>query len=194
MLGFMRPYSAVASYEAGFKLLEVSQFAIRPVHMVFFPIIAGMAAHQNWEQIKSLLNITLWITGSFGIIITAVVLTLADPIIKLIFGQNYHETAMVIKILFLIVPILYMGFVSTFFSSALHIEKMAGWIMLIGVVLNIILNAIGIPLLGIIGAAWASVISQAIITVWLIRLNVKTLQMNRDRNNFNALPILETNR
>ena len=162
--------------------------------MVFFPIIAGLTANQNWGQIKSLLNKILWITGSFGIIITAVVLTLADPIINLIFGQNYHETAMVIKILFLIVPILYMGSVGIYFSSALHIEKMAGWIMLIGVATNIILNAIGIPLLGIAGAAWASVISQTIITVWLIRLNVKVLQMNSDRNNYKALKILEPNR
>ena len=193
MLGFMRPYSAVATYEAGFKLLEVSQFVIRPVRMVFFPIIVGLAANQNWEQIKSLFKKTLWITGSFGVIITAVVLTSAELIVTLVFGVNYDKTAVVIEILFLSAPILYMGFVSIFFASALHIEKMAGWIMLVGVVSNIILNAIGIPWLGVIGAAWASVISQTIITVWLIRLTVKTLQTNRDKNNFTALPILGNN-
>ena len=65
--------------------------------------------------------------------------------------------------------------------------------MLVGVVSNIILNAIGIPWLGVIGAAWASVISQTIITIWLIRLTVKILQTNRDKNNFTALPILGNN-
>lgn len=190
MLGFMRPYSKVATYEAGFKLLEVSQVVIRPVHMVFFPIISGLASHQNWEKIKSLLKKTLWVTGLFGIIITAVVLTSAELIVNLVFGINYDETSVVIEILFLSTPILYMGFVGVFFASALHIEKMAGWIMLVGLVSNITLNAIGIPWFGIIGAAWASVISQTVITVWLTKLNIKTLQTNRDMNNFSAVPVL----
>jgi Na+-driven multidrug efflux pump len=62
-----------------------------------------------------------------------------------------------------------------FYANALHIEKKAAWVMLIGVTGNIILSAFAISWVGAIGAAWATVASQAFITISLLSLDFRYL-------------------
>jgi O-antigen/teichoic acid export membrane protein len=175
MLGYMKSYSVVATYTAGIKLLEASQFVIRPIPMIFFPITAGLVVHQNWAGAKSLFNKLLLVTGSFGLLVSVGVLLTANPIIMFVFGPDYSETVGVVRVLFLGAPFLFTGLVGIFYANALHIEKKAAWVMLIGVTGNIILSAIAISWIGAIGAAWATVVSQAFITISLLFLDFRYL-------------------
>ena len=175
MLGYMKSYSVVATYTAGIKFLEASQFIIRPIPMVFFPITAGLVVHQNWVQAKSLFKKLLLLTGSFGLLVSIGVLLTANPIIMFVFGPDYYETVGVVRVLFLGAPFLYTGLVCMFYANALHIEKKAVWIMLIGVMVNIVLSAVAISWIGAIGAAWATVVSQAFITISLLFLDCRYL-------------------
>ena len=175
MLGYMKSYSVVATYTAGIKLLEASQFVIRPIPMVFFPIIAGLVVHHNWVQAKSLFKKLLLVTVSFGLLVSIGVLLTANPIIMFVFGPDYSETVGVVRVLFLGAPFLYTGLVGMFYANALHIEKKAVWVMLIGVTGNIILSGVAISWIGAIGAAWATVVSQAFITISLLFLDCRYL-------------------
>jgi O-antigen/teichoic acid export membrane protein len=175
MLGYMKSYSVVATYTAGIKLLEASQFVIRPIPMIFFPITAGLLLHQNWAGAKSLFQKLLLVTGSFGLLVSVGVLLTAHPIIMFVFGPDYSETVGVVRVLFLGAPFLYTGLVCIFYANALHIEKKAVWVMLIGVTGNIILSAIAISWIGAIGAAWATVVSQGFITITLLSLDFRYL-------------------
>ena len=175
MLGYMKSYSVVATYTAGIKLLEASQFVIRPIPMVFFPIIAGLVVHHNWVQAKSLFKKLLLVTVSFGLLVSIGVLLTANPIIMFVFGPDYSETVGVVRVLFLGAPFMYTGLVGLFYANALHIEKKAVWVMLIGVTGNIILSGVAISWIGAIGAAWATVVSQAFITISLLSLDFRYL-------------------
>jgi O-antigen/teichoic acid export membrane protein len=155
--------------------LEASQFIIRPIPMVFFPITAGLVVHQNWSGAKSLFNKLLLVTGSFGLLVSVGVLLTANPIIMFVFGPDYSETVGVVRVLFLGAPFLYTGLVGMFYANALHIEKKAVRVMLIGVMVNIVLSAVAISRIGAIGAAWATVASQAGITISLLFLDFRYL-------------------
>jgi len=175
MLGYMKSYSVVATYTAGIKILEASQFIILPIPLVFFPITAGLLVHQNWAGAKSLFQKLLLVTGSFGLLVSIGVLLTANPMIMFVFGPDYSETVGVVRVLFLGAPFLYTGLVGMFYANALHIEKKAAWVMLIGVMVNIILSAVAISWIGAIGAAWATVVSQAFITISLLSLDFRYL-------------------
>jgi len=182
LLGYLKSYSVVAVYTAGSKLLEASQFVIRPIPMIFFPITAGLVVHQNWVQAKSLFKKLLLVTGSLGLLVTITVLLATNPIITFIFGSEYDETVTVVRVLFLSVPFLYTGLVCMFYANVLHIEVKAVWVMLVGVTGNIILSAIAISQIGAIGAAWATVISQVFITISLFYLDFQHLIKRKHRS------------
>ncbi len=195
MLGFIQSYAAVATYEAGFKLLEVSRFIIRPVVMIFFPLCSEMAVRQNWAEIQALLRKMLLVTGILGAGITLVVLLTAGFIIPIVFGPKYNDSIPVLRVLYLSVPAVYMGMVTTFLANAIHLEKKVVGIMLIGVMVNLGLNSIAIPVWGVLGAAWTTVISETILTVWLIKLNWEELRRLLSREAWPAPrlePILST--
>jgi len=182
MLGYMKSYTVVATYTAGIKLFEASQFIILPIPMIFFPITAGLLVHHNWAGAKSLFQKLLLVSGSFGLLVSIGVLLTANPIIMFVFGPEYNETVGIVRVLFLGAPFLYTGLVCMFYANALHIEKKAMWVMLIGVIVNIVLNAVAISWIGAIGAAWMTVVSQTFITISLFYLDFQHLIMWRHRS------------
>ena len=158
--------------------------------MVFFPITAGLLVHQNWAGAKSLFQKLLLVTGSLGLLVTITVLIAANPIIAFIFGSEYDETVTIVRVLFLGAPFLYTGLVCMFYANALHIEKKAVWVILIGVTVNIVLSAVAISRIGAIGAAWATVISQAFITISLLFLDFRYLLAGKPPSEPQIQPII----
>jgi O-antigen/teichoic acid export membrane protein len=123
----------------------------------------------------------LLVTGSVGGSISLVVVATASFIIPIMFGPRYYDSIPVLKVLYLSVPLIYLKMVSLFSANSIHLEKRIVKIMTISVIVNIILNSIAIPLWGALGAAWATVISEMILAVWLIRLNFGQLRISRIR-------------
>lgn len=190
MIGYLRSYEVVATFTTGSKLYEVSQFIIRPIPMIFFPISSGLVVRQNWNRAKILFQKLLLTTGGFGLLMTFTVLIFADTAVEIIFGSAYIETAAVVRVLFLSVPFLYMGVICLFYSNALHIERQAMWILVVGVLINILINLLAIYTIGVIGVAWATVISQIIITVSLIYLILHRLLAGKKQAELSARPLL----
>ena len=136
-----------------------------------------MAARQNWQGIQTLLRKMLLVTGVLGGGIALVVVMTAGFIIPAVFGPKYKDSITVLKILYLSVPFLYMGMVGTLLANSIRLEKKAIKIMVTCVILNIILNSISISLWGALGAAWTTLITQAILVAWLIKLNFQELRV-----------------
>jgi O-antigen/teichoic acid export membrane protein len=176
MLGFLQPYTAVANYEAGFKLLEISRFVIRPAVMIFFPICTEMVVRQNWSELQILSRKIFLTTAALGIGIGLLVVAIAGLVIPLVFGPQYDEAIPVLRVLYLSLPALYLGMISLFLARSLHLEKQAIKILSIGVLLNLGLNMLAIPLWGTLGAAITTVISETTLTAWLVRLIWQNLQ------------------
>jgi PST family polysaccharide transporter len=166
MLGFMKSYSLVATYEAAYKLLESSAFLIHPVGMIFFPIFSEMVFHQRWQEIEKIFRRMLLLAGTAGSIIALIVIIFAGLIIPFVFGPKYEDSILVLQILFVYVPIRFIGSVSIILANSIHLEKKIVTITLISVIINIGLNIIVIPYYGAIGAAFATLVSGTIGTIW----------------------------
>jgi O-antigen/teichoic acid export membrane protein len=170
MLGFMKPLTAVASYDAAYRLFEVSRLAIRPVALIFFPICVGMAARHEWPQLKALFGKLTRTSLLLGGAATLAVVAIAGLLVPLAFGPKYTDSVPLVRVLYLTAPVLFTGLLAVSLIHTLHLERYAIQAATGCIIANVSLNAIAIPRWGPIGCAWITVITQTLWTVWLGRI------------------------
>ena len=175
MLGYLQPYEQVARYQAAAKLLEASQFAVRPLTLILLPVCAALAARQQWSDLRRLMHKMFAGMAVLGAAAWGFVALLAVPIIRIVYTATYDESAEVLRVLYLSVPGLYIATVAMLLASATMREKRAVLIMATGVALNVALNLLAIPRYGALGAAWVTVISQTFVGIWLIGDSYRTV-------------------
>jgi O-antigen/teichoic acid export membrane protein len=168
--------AAVATYEAAYKLFEVSRFVVRPTATVFFPVSAALAGRGDWTRFSHTLRRLLALSGGIGVVISVVVLASAGLVVGLIWGDQYRDTVPVLRVLYLAVPTIYLGFVATFLAGALHLEAAAAKVLALCLTANVALNLLTIPRWGPLGAAWTTVATETLATFWLLRLVHRSLR------------------
>jgi len=176
MLGFLRPLSAVASYEAAYRLFEVSRLAIRPVALIFFPICVTLAARQEWPELRRLFRKLTRMSLLLGAVATLGVMLVAGWVVPLAFGDRYHDSIALVRVLFLTAPILFTGLLAVALIHTLHQERLAIRAALGCLASNVALNAVAIPLWGPMGCAWVTLATQSLWTIWLSRIVLERLR------------------
>jgi len=190
----MKSYSLVATYEAAYKLLEASVFLIRPADMIFFPLFTEMVSRKNWPEIQKIFGKMLKVSCFLGSFIALVVIIFAGSIIPAVFGSKYHDSILILQVLFLYVPIRYAGFVIATLANSIYLEKKLIKITLISAIINICLNLIVIPPWGALGAAIATLVSGAAATIWSTALVFRKLGIEQSGDSLNEIrPRLEAN-
>lgn len=169
LFGLTTP-AAVATYEAGYKLFEVSRFVIRPTATVFYPLSAELAGQGNWVGFARTLRRLLFLAGGVAAAISLAVLLSAELIVRLVWGAGYGDTTAVLRILYLAVPPLYLGFIATFLAGALHREAAAARVLALCLTINVATNLLAIPRWGPVGAAWTTVITETLAAGWILSL------------------------
>ena len=167
MLGLIRSYEAVASYEAAYKFLEVSRFVIRPASMIFLPVCAGLAAARDWRGLQSLSRGLILGAIALGAAFALVALPFAGVLLELAFGPAYRSSTPLLRLLLLSVPAAFLGMTGVFVASALHLERRAIRAALVSLLANIAANGVAIPCWGPKGAAWTTLLTQTIFGVWV---------------------------
>lgn len=168
MLGYLQPYAEVARYQAAAKLLEASQFVVRPLTLILLPVCAALASRQQWGDLRRLMHKMFAGMAVLGVAAWAFVALLSLPIIRIVYTASYDDSAQLLRVLYLSVPGLYIATVAMLLASSTMREKRAVFIMATGVGLNVALNLVAIPRYGALGAAWVTVASQTFVGVWLI--------------------------
>jgi len=162
MLGFMQNYAVVSTYESSYKILEASRFVIYPIGTIFFPLWSSMAASGRFDRIKRSGGLTVAGVGLLGIIIAVTISSSAGIIIPLAFGSKYSEGIPLLRILFVSLPMVYVGSVALELAKSIHAETKMLKVILASAALNILLNLYFIPKWSANGAAWSTVISETV--------------------------------
>lgn len=176
MLGFLRPLSTVASYEAAYKLFEVSRLAVRPIALIFFPICVALAARHDWPELRRLFGKLTRTSLLLGGVATVGVVLAAGWIVPLVFGPRYADSVPLVRVLILTAPMLFTGLLAVSLVHTLHQERAAIRAALGCLVTNVALNAIVIPRWGPLGCAWVTLATQTLWTVWLSRIVLRRLR------------------
>jgi O-antigen/teichoic acid export membrane protein len=174
MIGAILGPSEVGAYNVAAKTAHIVTFILFAADTVAAPLIASLYArgdHEGLQQLASAVaHATFWPSLAAAILMIA----LANPILA-IFGPDY--TTMRWEMIILILgKLVYAGT-----GSVGHLMDMTGHqgfytrVFGLSTLINIALNAIGISLLGTIGAALATAFAIALWNIWLHVLVVRKL-------------------
>ena len=171
MLKNMVDYSSVGIYSVSLTL--AGAIVIIPIALIegFRPEI--MVAKVNSEQeysrrFRQLYGIIFWLCIAYCLFITL----FARPIVNIIYGPSYLEAVQSLSVIVWYTSFSYFGAVNHMYMVA---EEKTFWVQiitLIGALLNVALNFVLIPRWGIVGAAWASLLTQFVanyVLLWLIK-------------------------
>lgn len=125
------------------------------------------------NQISSLYSIMIFVP-----LIQSLVFTIfARPIVLILYGREYMQAVPVLRVLVWMLAFSYLGSVRNIWILATEQYSMLWKINLCGVIANVLLNAILIPLWGACGAALASVVTQ-FVTNFVVGFFMKSIRRN----------------
>lgn len=157
---------AVGAYNVAYKLFEPSQMLPGVLLAATFPLMARSAA--EWRQqrqgiFRGLLGQNLAVLLALSVGVTAGLYLLAAPVIHVLYGGTYQASIPVLQILaFAAVP-MFTNYLLTHALIALDRPRLYALATLCGLAVNLAINLVLIPRLGIEGAAWATVLTEFVL-------------------------------
>lgn len=151
--------SAVGLYSVATTIVNLWSFLPNSIINSFNPVLIEKkktSYEQYIMKLKQLYSIIFWIGTAY----TLFIVIFGKLIILVLYGEKYLGGLSSLKIAVFGVTFSFIGVVREFWLICEEKEKYAKWFALIGVVTNIILNAILIPTIGIVGAAIATACTQ----------------------------------
>lgn len=177
MIGAWINPAAVGLYSAALKTAAWVNFILASVNAIAAPLFAALYAQNKRDELQHVVStIARWMF--YPALAVAIGLILfAEPILGL-FGTEFvaAKWTMIALIVGQLVNV-GAGSVGYLLNMTGHHNQCA-FVVGCSALLNIVLNLIGIPLLGVLGAAIATAISMSVWNIWLNRLVVKYLGVN----------------
>ena len=173
MLGQMLGDESVGIFSAAVRISEVWYFIPVAIVASFFPSIIETKKQgevQYYQRLQRLNDLMLLLALAVAIPMTF----LSDWVVILLFGNAYQASGSVLAIHIWAGPFVFLGLVSGKWFLIEGLQRYNFYRTLLGAFVNVGLNLILIPKFGVIGAAWATVVSQACANVFFNIFNNKT--------------------
>lgn len=163
MIGSMiKDISLVGIYSVATTIVNLWSFVPNSIITAYNPSIVS-AKNTSYElyikRVKQLYSIILWASILYAVFITI----FSKLIITILYGTKYLAASTSLSISVWGVMFSFAGVVREIWLVNENKQKFSKWFALIGAIVNVILNIIMIPLLGIVGAAIATCITQIMV-------------------------------
>ena len=156
MLGFMKDYTAVGIYGAGYKLREAISFIPGSIAMILYPRMAEL--YKKPTELKKIYSKAIkWIILP-GLVTTVGVFPLARQIILTIYGPQFINSVQVLRILYLTLPFMFVNVITVSLFKAINRENVLVVIAIGCFLLKIFLNFYFIPIYDYLGVAINTII------------------------------------
>lgn len=167
MLGWWRSAEEIGFYSAAQKIVQVLYTISIIVTSSIFPALSRLIGQGEEEKKRILTERSLGILMLIAIPMTVGGIVLASPITTLLYGNDYGPAAPALQVLLLTLLVIFPG---TFFGNfifAHDAHKRLAPIVLGVSLVNAGLNALLIPLWGILGAAIATIVAQSLYNIFM---------------------------
>lgn len=154
MIGKMVSNSKAAIYSVAYSLSSIITMVESSINQSFKPWRYQQLEQKNYTNIKNVSNILIMIMGA---IVISFIVVLPEGI-KLLFNADYHEAIWVAPPIILGVYFLFLYTIFTDVESYYGKTKYIAYASIICAVLNLILNYLGIKLIGYIACGYATLI------------------------------------
>ena len=177
MLKLMIDNASVGYYSAAVTSAGMASFIFAAIIDSARPII--FEAKKNEDLIKYEKNIiSLYSVVIYFSIFICLMVTIFSPlIVNIMYGQEYANSIPILRLIVWYTTFSYLGSARTIWIMAESKHNYLMFINTAGVILNILLNYILIPIYGIIGAAIATVLTKVFVN-YIITFFIKPIKYN----------------
>lgn len=165
MLGQMLDVGAVGVYSVAVKISEAWYFVPTIIVASVFPALIASREHNQVEyyaRLQRLFDLLVWLAIAIAVPITL----LATPLVIILFGEAYSDAGPVLTIHVWASVFVAIGLASGKWYVLEGRQILSFQRTALGVVINVGLNVLLIPRLGVSGAAWATLISYSVAGFW----------------------------
>ncbi len=174
MIKNMLDNSAVGQYAAAVKLSEIFLFIPIMINKSLMPSVIKVR-ESNIELYYQRLQVLYQLLIFIAFVIALVIFFTRNKIVFLLYGSAFNETSKVLAIYIWSNIFVYMNNASWQWYIAENLQHLASIRLALGALANIFLNIYMIPLWGIIGAAYATLISYSIATYFGNLISKRTI-------------------
>jgi O-antigen/teichoic acid export membrane protein len=162
LIGFFMSNADVGIYRTAFQLTSIATFTTLAFHTVLYPKISNWGAHKQVREIEN--SLARAFTYSLLLAIPTCVggWILGERLLYFLYGASFVEGTSALYFLLLVQVVNVFMFLGTMSLTALNRPKDAFWITVIAAIANILLDLALIPLIGITGAAVATLIAMTL--------------------------------
>lgn len=174
MIGFISTEREVGLYNAALKIKNIILSLSTAVTAVIIPRIAYYINENRNEDVNKLAEKSLRVSFILALPIAVYVFLFSDDCLELICGKEFIDAQSTLRILMIcILPLI----LTNLFGRQLLIptgdEKRYSQSVFVGMIVNLALNSIMIPIWGAFGAAFATLITECWNVVWMSGGNAK---------------------
>ena len=159
MLQYYYGLYAVGNYAAASRLSEIPYIIPIVITTALFPAIinAKTISSELYEnRMKNLYSMMFVL----AMLVILPITFLSDWIILLLYGEAFEESAAVLQVHIWTCIFVFWGVAMGRWVLSEELQKKLFYYQFFGMLTNVVLNAILIPKMGIVGAAWATLFSQ----------------------------------
>ncbi|HEY3423770.1 MAG TPA: oligosaccharide flippase family protein [Negativicutes bacterium] len=181
MIGYFLNPMSVALYGIATKIPDAARQMFEAFRSVFFPNMSELFSSNKNKDAEIIMNNSIRIISFITIFIALIVYLFQNIIVKSLFSSNYIESAPVLSLLMLVLSIGLIGNIIGTSLVAAGYSRLPFIINIVDTITTITTNLILIPKFGVIGAAYAALISRIItnpVNVYFLRkykINVDVL-------------------
>jgi O-antigen/teichoic acid export membrane protein len=159
MLAYLQSDTAVGLYNAAFRFFDLAAMAAVIVMVPFVPIFSARAARDRAE-LKALYIRVLEGLGLVILPVAIAVPSFSAGLVSLVFGPDFGASAAVLHVLAWVGVLTFVCHAGSTANLAVGEVRHAYWNAALAAGINIGLNLLWIPRFGILGAAWATLVSE----------------------------------
>ncbi len=181
MLNHFLDTSSVGLYAAGVKIAEVLVFIPAVIGKSIYPKIVALDMETEQGKLKGLIRHVFYLLLAISI----GVLLASEYLVDILYGSEFLESYLVINILVFTIPLTYLGTITNKLLLKFGLGKVIFIKQFSLALLNISLNIILIPIYGIIGAAFSTLLASLVTNLffelfvpgkrWLFNLKINSL-------------------
>jgi polysaccharide transporter, PST family len=176
-------------YSASVTIAEIWYFIPLVITQTFLPVILKTKKISE-ELYIARLQMLYDVMTVLSIIVSVVITIFANPIIHLLYGNSYAGAGTILAIYFWAGLPLSLTMVSTQYIVSENFTTISIYRSVTGALSNILLNILLIPRYGIVGAAWATIISYSFVTLVIVVFSKTRQQVFCIMKSFNLVRIL----
>jgi len=172
LLSFLQNETVVGWYTGGYRIIDMISLIPVTIVSTIFPVMSELFITSK-EKLKKLYKVAFRYLLITALAIVIFFTILANPIVNLLYGDSFTNSALVLKVLILAQALMFITLLISNLLGAINKQKSVVITSAIALFINILLNLMLIPKYSFMGAGWATLIAEIINVIILVILGIK---------------------